>query len=201
MLVQSATAVGSAGRGPRLRKALILTTIAVLLASPVVVAQQERDEQERRRQIPVRLVRPSESATGGAPAPRRNIPVRMVRAGEAGSVSVPSAPPVGSSDATDPSADGSNGGAAGASSSAAIAPASAPAAELPLDGKRIVATWTDTPPVLDGRIDDGPWDLADVVSDFLQKDPVAGSPPGKRTEARILYDDDHPLHRLDSLRR
>ncbi len=60
----------------------------------------------------------------------------------------------------------------------------------PIDGKRAAATWTDTPPVLDGRIDDAAWLLADVVSDFVQKEPVAGSTPTKRTEARVLYDED-----------
>ena len=214
-----------------MRKALFLTTIAILLASPVVGAQQERaqperDEQERRRRpIPVRLVLPGEAATGGRQTPRRSVPVRMVRPGETG---LPVSPPTSLAPLADPPSASVDEIDAGAvlglarsngpvpattdrvlpleSAAANLMPAEDAAAstelradarpdsgaplDLPIDGKRAVATWTDTPPVLDGRVDDGPWDLADVVSDFLQKDPVAGASPTKRTEARLLYDDD-----------
>ena len=45
--------------------------------------------------------------------------------------------------------------------------------------------------MLDGRVDEPVWELADVVSDFVQKDPVAGATPSQRTEVRILYDENN----------
>ena len=147
-------------------RALTLAAAAVTLGSPAVIAQIHRDEQEaRRRQIPVRLVKPGESASPVRQG-RRNIPVRLVRPGET----------VSPMSATAPSAD---------TSAAAMV-----FADQPIDGKRTAATRTNTPPVLDGRIDEAAWELADVVSDFVQKDPVNGAAPTKRTEVRVLYDDD-----------
>jgi hypothetical protein len=64
------------------------------------------------------------------------------------------------------------------------------AADLRIAGKVSVATWTDTPPVLDGRIDEAEWALAEVVSDFVQKEPNNGAAPTKRTEVYVLYDED-----------
>ena len=59
-----------------------------------------------------------------------------------------------------------------------------------LGGKVSFATWTDTPPVLDGQISDGEWALAEVVSDFVQKEPNNGVAPTKRTEVYVLFDED-----------
>ncbi len=61
----------------------------------------------------------------------------------------------------------------------------------PEDTKLTRATFTDTPPVLDGRVDDAAWEAAEVITDFVQKDPVAGAQPSQRTEVRILYDEDN----------
>ncbi len=42
---------------------------------------------------------------------------------------------------------------------------------------------------MDGIVDDASWALADVASDFLQREPQEGRPASERTEVRILYDD------------
>ncbi len=65
------------------------------------------------------------------------------------------------------------------------------ATEQPLNGKVATATWTDEAPMLDGRVDEAIWETATVVSDFRQREPQEGGEPSERTEARILYDDDH----------
>ncbi len=219
--------------GAAMRRGLTLAAVCVMLASTAVAAEQEGAEQERRRrQIPVRMVRPGESARSVRPAPGRNIPVRMVRSGETGPVALPSAPPPSVSDTPSPSPDGSNAVESvprppaeaapaltpadnttypateaptlpetGASTLMLPASAAAPstnagvvsgsAADLPRDGKISVATWTDSPPVLDGRIDEAQWALAEVVSDFVQKEPNNGAAPTKRTEVYVLYDEEH----------
>ncbi len=56
-------------------------------------------------------------------------------------------------------------------------------------GKRMSATPTDAPPILDGLVDDDVWEFAEVVSDFLQREPIEAGQPSQRTEVRILYDD------------
>ena len=222
--MHSATAANtaSARRGSALRRTVVLTIVAGVLASPAVVAEQE----SRRRQIPVRMVGPGDSVSRSQAAPGRNLPARMVRRGEIGPVVLPAASPAPLSAASSPSRDGSDGIGAVLESAAAIGPVLTPAddrrllereaptlmsppsavfgiapraddgavsgsaAELPIDGKRAAATWTDTPPALDGRVDEAAWALADVVSDFVQKEPVAGATPTKRTEVRVLYDDE-----------
>ena len=49
---------------------------------------------------------------------------------------------------------------------------------------------TDTPPVIDGRLDDAAWARAAVVDDFHQSQPIEGAEPSERTEIYLLYDDD-----------
>ena len=49
---------------------------------------------------------------------------------------------------------------------------------------------TDTPPVIDGQIDDAVWSQAAVVDDLYQMSPVEYGEPSQRTEIRVLYDDD-----------
>lgn len=44
-------------------------------------------------------------------------------------------------------------------------------------------------PRLDGRLDDPAWRAAEFISDFVQKEPVQGAPPGDLTEVAFLYDD------------
>ena len=49
------------------------------------------------------------------------------------------------------------------------------------------------PIVVDGRLDEGPWQAAPVASGFLQKDPDQGQPATEATELRLLFDD-HALY-------
>ena len=49
---------------------------------------------------------------------------------------------------------------------------------------------TDTPPVIDGVLDDAVWSRAAVVDDFHQSQPIEGTEPTERTEIHLLYDDD-----------
>ena len=51
------------------------------------------------------------------------------------------------------------------------------------------AVRTDTAPVIDGKLDDPCWKLADVATDFRQRRPQEGELAGEQTEVRILYDD------------
>jgi hypothetical protein len=47
---------------------------------------------------------------------------------------------------------------------------------------------TDRAPVIDGRLDDEAWSVAEPVSGFVQREPVEGRPISERTEVRILMD-------------
>ncbi len=47
------------------------------------------------------------------------------------------------------------------------------------------------PPVMDGIVDESSWTLADVATNFLQREPREGQPATERTEVRILYDDEN----------
>lgn len=49
---------------------------------------------------------------------------------------------------------------------------------------------TDTPPTIDGRLDDIVWRDAVQITNFTQTNPVEGAPPTEETEVRIAYDDD-----------
>ena len=46
------------------------------------------------------------------------------------------------------------------------------------------------PPVIDGKLTDESWSLAEPASGFTQRDPEEGKPATERTEVRFLYDDD-----------
>ena len=48
---------------------------------------------------------------------------------------------------------------------------------------------TGDAPLLDGRLDDASWEGADVATDFIQREPVAGKLATQRTTVRVLYDD------------
>lgn len=52
-------------------------------------------------------------------------------------------------------------------------------------------TRTDTPPHLDGAIDDSVWDSVEWSGEFLQHEPAEGKPPSCQTAFKILYDDDN----------
>ncbi len=46
----------------------------------------------------------------------------------------------------------------------------------------------DTPPVIDGRLDDAVWAGAPVLGDFIQREPRDGAPATEPTEVRIVQD-------------
>jgi len=56
-------------------------------------------------------------------------------------------------------------------------------------GKRIVATRTSEPPLIDGVLGDRAWQQATPVTDFVQAEPLEGQPATEKTEVRLLYDD------------
>ena len=45
-------------------------------------------------------------------------------------------------------------------------------------------------PTIDGRLDEGAWREAELVTGFVQREPVEGQPISERTEVRIGYDED-----------
>ncbi len=56
--------------------------------------------------------------------------------------------------------------------------------------KKTFAKRIDTPPKIDGFLNDDVWNLAIVQSEFLQKEPYNLAEPTYKSELRILYDDD-----------
>jgi len=55
--------------------------------------------------------------------------------------------------------------------------------------KTAVAVRTEQAPHINGILDDASWNLAPVISDFDQYEPLYGREPSFLTEVRILYDD------------
>ena len=49
-------------------------------------------------------------------------------------------------------------------------------------------TLTDTPPVIDGRLDDEVWRSAAVITEFSQQAPLDGAPATEKTEVYVAYD-------------
>lgn len=45
-------------------------------------------------------------------------------------------------------------------------------------------------PIIDGRPTEGLWSTAQVLGQFVQSEPMEGTPVSERTEVRILYDDE-----------
>ncbi len=52
-------------------------------------------------------------------------------------------------------------------------------------------TRTDTPPDIDGRLDDLAWRTAATITEFTQQAPLEGAPATEDTEVYIAYDSDH----------
>ncbi len=71
--------------------------------------------------------------------------------------------------------------------SSVLAIAESPAAEAD-DRKRVTLGWTETPPVLDGVMDEAAWLEGGLVTDLKQVLPISGSEPTQRTEIRIVTD-------------
>ncbi len=53
------------------------------------------------------------------------------------------------------------------------------------------AIYVDTPPKIDGVIDETPWQQAAVVTEFVQREPNTGEPVSEKTVAHICYDKDY----------
>ncbi len=58
-------------------------------------------------------------------------------------------------------------------------------------GKSFRAVRTAIPPVVDGRIDEEVWALADVVEDFHEINPDEYEEPSQRTQVFVLYDENN----------
>jgi len=56
--------------------------------------------------------------------------------------------------------------------------------------KLVTIVRTDTPPVIDGELDDAVWENAAFFDDFHQVNPAEYTEPSERTEIYLLYDDD-----------
>jgi len=59
------------------------------------------------------------------------------------------------------------------------------------DVKRMVAVKTNSPPKIDGRLDDSCWRLTHSSTGFIQLDPEEGEPAREQTIVRVLYDEDN----------
>ncbi|MCZ6774171.1 MAG: carbohydrate binding family 9 domain-containing protein [Proteobacteria bacterium] len=57
--------------------------------------------------------------------------------------------------------------------------------------KAFRAVRTATPPIVDGRLDEEIWGLADVVEDFHEINPDEYDEPTQRTQVFVLYDEDN----------
>jgi len=64
----------------------------------------------------------------------------------------------------------------------------APGVAAPEVSPRVEIVWTDTPPEIDGRLDDEVWKQGALVDDFTQVIPIPGAAPSQRTEVRFLTD-------------
>ena len=67
----------------------------------------------------------------------------------------------------------------------------ATAAAVDADRKHFQISRTDTPPVIDGRLDDAIWQNAAYVNDFHQTAPTDGGVPTEVTIVRVTYDDEY----------
>ncbi len=63
-----------------------------------------------------------------------------------------------------------------------------PTSATPTKVARVVRV--ESPPVVDGRLDEKVWQQANVITDFHQIRPGDGAEPSELTEVYLLYDDD-----------
>jgi hypothetical protein len=70
-----------------------------------------------------------------------------------------------------------------------------------VERKKIIITRTDTPPTIDGRLDDAVWLQATVVNDLHQNTPQYRENPTEDIAVRFLYDDDYLYVAADLLDR
>ena len=68
----------------------------------------------------------------------------------------------------------------------------ASAQSVPVDDveKTVRVVRVESPPIIDGILDDGVWGQADMITDFHQIRPGDGTEPFEPTELYLLYDDD-----------
>ena len=58
------------------------------------------------------------------------------------------------------------------------------------EGVRVArATFVEEPPRIDGFVDDAVWELATPITDFIQTEPVEGTPASEKTVVKIVYND------------
>ena len=69
------------------------------------------------------------------------------------------------------------------------------AQQVSAPAKRMNATKITEAPTIDGVLDDGVWQTATPIADFVQAEPAEGLAATERTEVRLVYDDDDPLYR------
>lgn len=69
-------------------------------------------------------------------------------------------------------------------------PTGASAAAEMHGSRTVVASRTETPPVVDGLLGDPCWDLAEPSSGFVLLDPVEGVPARNQTVVKVLYTED-----------
>ncbi len=72
--------------------------------------------------------------------------------------------------------------------SLAVSPAAAQTAPEASTARRIEATRTDSPPDVDGRLDDPVWRTAARITRFVQQRPLDGAPATEQTEVLVAYD-------------
>jgi hypothetical protein len=52
----------------------------------------------------------------------------------------------------------------------------------------IKAVFTETPPVIDGSVNDDVWINASLINELFQREPKSGDPVSEKTEFLFLYD-------------
>lgn len=65
-----------------------------------------------------------------------------------------------------------------------------PAAAQDTPAKTVRVIRVETPPVIDGVLDEAVWAQAEPITDFVQVRPTDGGEPSETTEVYLLYDDD-----------
>ena len=70
------------------------------------------------------------------------------------------------------------------------APAAAQEPLIDPGQKTVRVVRTDTPPAIDGNLDDAVWTRAAIVDDLHQTEPIEYATPFEHTEILIVYDDD-----------
>ncbi len=59
-----------------------------------------------------------------------------------------------------------------------------------LPAATVQAIFVETPPHIDGTVDDAVWQQAAVISNFVQREPYTGQPVSEKTQVYICYDAD-----------